>query len=189
MQPKKYAQRNVPSPTPHPHHPPPSIKALLESRLVSLDKNPGLRSFGAVESLRRIIGKVVVSAIKEEVISSVGSLQVYAGQWIGYEVIHATDLIFKEENTDAVLLIDAENAFNLINREAFIDSVKIICPAFATFGRFVSNCYLSSFRLFIIGDDELKFTEGTIQGDPIVRIQNAIATIPLILMILETMHD
>ena len=99
------------------------------------------------------------------------------------------DLIFKDENTDAVLLIDAENAFNLINREAFIHSVKIVCPAFATFSRFVSNCYLSSFRLFIIGDDELKFTEGTIQGDPIVRIQNAIATIPLILMILETMLD
>ena len=94
--------------------------------------------------------------------------------------------IFNDKNTDVVLLIDAENAFSLVNREAFMHSVKIICPAFATF---VSNCYFSSSRRFIIGGGELKFTEGAKQGDLIAMIIYAIATTSLILMIIKIMYD
>ena len=40
------------------------------------------------------------------------------------------DSIFNDENKDTVLLIDAENAFNLVNREAFIHNVKTIYTLF-----------------------------------------------------------
>ena len=43
------------------------------------------------------------------------------------------DSIFNDENKDTVLLIDAEKAFSLVNREAFIHNVKTICPVSATF--------------------------------------------------------
>ena len=50
---------------------------------------------------------------------------------IGWEAaINAMDSIFKDQNSDAALLIDAENAFNLVNREAFIHNVEIVCPLF-----------------------------------------------------------
>ena len=141
---------------------PTSIEALLVCRLISLDKNPSLRPAGVVQFLRIIIGKVRVSTIKEEVISSVGSLQVCAGHEAGWEAaIHAMYSIFKNENTVTVPLIDAENsidAFNSVNRETFVHIVKIICPAFVTF---VSNCYSSLSRLCIIGGSELKSTERT----------------------------
>ena len=36
------------------------------------------------------------------------------------------DLIFNDENADAVLLIDSENAFSSVNREVFIKNVQTI---------------------------------------------------------------
>ena len=62
---------------------------------------------------------------------------------------------FNDENTDCVILIDAGNAFNSVTRIAFIDNVKIICHAIATF---VSNCYSSSSRKLIIRGGELRYT-------------------------------
>ena len=54
-----------------------------------------------------------MSVLEKEFISSSGSLQVCAGQEAGSEAaIHAMEKIFKEESTEAILLVDAENAFN-----------------------------------------------------------------------------
>ena len=50
-----------------------------------LDKNPGLRPIGVGEVLRSIAAKVIFSHLKEDVIQSVGSLQVCAGQDAGCE--------------------------------------------------------------------------------------------------------
>ena len=67
-----------------------SLDPLLASRLIPLNKNPGLRPIGIGETLRRIIGKMVAKVLKEEVTDSVGSLQVSAGQDVGCEAaIHA----------------------------------------------------------------------------------------------------
>jgi len=52
-----------------------SLEPLLASRLIPLNKNPGLRPIGIGETLRRIIGKSVARALKQEVTNSVGSLQ------------------------------------------------------------------------------------------------------------------
>ena len=59
---------------------PTSLETFLVNRLIPLDQNPGLIPIGFGEILRRIAGKVIVSHLKEEVIQSVGSLQVCAGQ-------------------------------------------------------------------------------------------------------------
>ena len=92
-------------------------------------------------------------------------MQVCAGLEAKCEtVVHVMDSILNDGNRDAVLLIDAKNAFLLVKREPFIQRVKILYPAFATF---LSNCYSSSCRLFIIGGGELQFTGETRQGDPI----------------------
>ena len=57
-----------------------SLEASLEYRLIPLDKNPGLRLIGIGEVLRRIAGKIVVTHFRTEIVISVGSLQVCAGQ-------------------------------------------------------------------------------------------------------------
>ena len=62
---------------------------------------------------------------------SVGSLQVCAGQEDGSEAaVHDMHEIFKEQGTEAALLIDATNAL--------LHHVKVICPAISTY---VNNCY------------------------------------------------
>ena len=47
----------------------------MASRLIRLDKNPELRPIGVGEVLMRIIGKVVMTNLKDEIINSVGSFQ------------------------------------------------------------------------------------------------------------------
>ena len=120
---------------------------------------------------------------KKEVILSTGLLQVCAGQEAGSEAaIHAMEKIFREESTEAVLLVDSANAFNLINRKVFLHNISILCPAISTF---VRNCYTTPARLFVIGGTEIRSNEGTTQGDPVAMIIYAIGITPLIMMIIE----
>ena len=90
-----------------------SLEEFLASKLISLDKYPGLRPVGVGEVSRRIIGKTVVHTMKEEIIRSVGNLQLCAGHESDCETaILAMSQIFNEEDSESVLLIDASNAFN-----------------------------------------------------------------------------
>ena len=68
-----------------------------------MDKNPGLRPIGIDEVLRQIASKVVVSHIREDIISAVGLLQVCAGQEAGCEsLVHVMHEIY-EDQSEAVL--------------------------------------------------------------------------------------
>ena len=113
------------------------MEAFLACPLIPLDKNPGLRPIGIGEVLRRIAGKV--THFRTEIVTSVGSLPVCAGQEVGCEsIMHAMHAIYEDETCEAVLLVDASNAFNSINRNVFLHNVTIICPAIAMY---VKNCY------------------------------------------------
>ena len=160
-----------------------SIEAFVACRMIPLNKNPGLRPIGVGEILRRISGKVVMSLSKNDVTQSAGSLQVCAGQKAGVEAaIHAMHDIYNSEEAEAVLLIDAENAFNLINRKVMIHNISILCPIIATF---VRNCYNVPARLFILGGKEILSKEGTTQGDPTAMAAYAIG----ITLLLKLLHE
>ena len=149
-----------------------SLEAFLACWLIPLDKNPGLRPIGIGEVLYRIAAKVVVPHFRTEILTSAGSLQVYAGQEAAcISIIHAIRAIYEDETWEAVLLdetceavilVDASNVFNSINRNVFLHNVTIICPAIAIY---VKNCYSLHSRLFIIGGNEIRSCEGTTQGD------------------------
>ena len=159
-----------------------SLEGFLAFRLLPLNKKPGLRPIGVGEVLRRIIGRVIASEVRNDIISSVGSLQVCAGHEAGSEAaIYAMRTIFEDEKTETVLLVDT---FNSINRQVFLHKICIICPAIATG---VRNCYTLPSRLFIIGGTEIPLLEGTTQGDLTAMSIYAIAIIPLVLIIMEIM--
>ena len=125
------------------------------------NKNPGLRPIGIGEELRRISGKVVMMISKQDVMKAAGSLQVCAGQEVGVEAaIHAVHNIFKDHTTEAVLLIDAENTLNAINRKAMLHNISAICLVISPY---ISNCSNMPARLFIIGGTEILSKEGTTQ--------------------------
>lgn len=94
------------------------LEPLMACRLIPLDKKPGCRPIGIGEVLRRIIGKAVMEVVKDDVRKAVGNLQVCAGQQAGCEAaIHAVRRMFEDPECEAVLMVDAANAFNNINRE------------------------------------------------------------------------
>ena len=74
-----------------------------------------------------------MSVTKQDVIDVCGSLQDCAGHKSGSEAaVHAMRSIFDADDTDAVLLIDASNAFNSLNRAAALHNISILRPAIAT---------------------------------------------------------
>ena len=82
--------------------------------------------------------------------------------------------IFHHPDTEGVLLVDATNAFNTINRQAALQNISIICPSIA---QILVNTYRTPVRMVIVGSGEIASTEGTTQGDPLAM---ALAVTPLI---------
>ena len=85
--------------------------------------------------------------------------------------------IFEAHETDAVLLTDASNAFNTLNRAAALHNIRVLCPTLATY---VINTFGQSARLFSKGGEELISAEGTTQGDPLSVSLYAVSLQPLI---------
>ena len=72
--------------------------------------------------------------------------------------------IFESDDSDAVLLIDASNTFNALNRTAAPHNIRILCPIIAIYD---VNTYRQPARLVIIGGKEIASAEETTQGDPL----------------------
>ena len=89
---------------------------------------------------------------------------------------------YTNQSAEAVLLVDASNAFNSINRNVFLHNVEVLCPSTA---RYVKNCYSVNSRLFITGGGEIQSMEGTTQGYPAAMVISALGIIPLIVMLVE----
>ena len=156
------------------------IAPLTACRLIPLSKGPsgGIRPIGVGEVLRRIMGKVVASTLKEQIKEAAGPLQTCASHGAGAEAaIHSMREIFEKEETDGVLLIDASNAFNNMNRAAALHNIQIQCPSLS---KYIINQYRKESRLFITGGAEIQSQEGTTQGDPLAMAWYSIATSLLI---------
>ena len=156
---------------------PKGLSAFLACRLIALDKCPGVRPIGICETARRITSKAILYAIKDDIQDAAGSLQLCAGQIAGIETaIHFMRESFQSESTEAVLLVDASNAFNSLNREAALYNIRHVCPSLATV---LINTYRDATELFV-GGSSFFSEEGTTQGDPLAMPMHAMATIPLI---------
>ena len=156
---------------------PACISSLLACRLVALDKCPGVRPIGIGETVRRIIAKAILSVVKDDVLMAAGSIQLCAGQISGVEAaVLATQTAFQMEETEAVLLVDAENAFNSLNRSVALLNIRFKCPPLATT---LINTYRSPTELFI-ENNVIWSCEGTTQGDPLAMPFYALSTLPLI---------
>ena len=120
------------------------------------------------------MGKTVSGFLKEEIKEAAGPLQVCAGHNAGAEAaIHTMSQVFVEEGIDGILLIDASNAFNQMNRSAALHNIQIMCKEMALY---VVNTYRSPSRLFIRGGGEILSREGTTQADPLAMPWYALNT-------------
>ena len=156
---------------------PSGLTAFIACRLIPLDKQPGVRPIGICETMRRIISKAILRVTKADIQSAVGALQLCAGQDAGCEAaVHAMRKIFQSESTEGVLLVDASNAFNSLNRSSALLNVQILCPSLAPA---LINIYRNHAELYVAGESILS-QEGTTQGDPLAMAMYALAVTPLI---------
>ena len=156
---------------------PQRLSPLLACRLIALDKCPGVRPIGICEIVRRIIAKAVLFVTKGDIQEAAGSRQLCAGQIAGTEAaIHAMRSIYSNEDTKAVLLVDASNAFNSLNRQVGLRNARLLCPSLS---KILINTYRDASDLFVDGQALLS-EEGTTQGDPLAMPFYALATLPLI---------
>ena len=73
---------------------------------------------------QRIIAKAILYVICTDIQLATGALQTCAGHNAGAEAaIHAMRDIFADNNADAVLLVDASNAFNQVNRQCALHNI------------------------------------------------------------------
>ena len=153
---------------------PTTLEPLVASNLIPLNKNPGVRPIGVGEILRRIIGKAISWTLKQDIQEAAGPLQVATGLESGAEAaIHAMRVIFEDSECDAVILVDASNAFNSLNRQVALHNIQYICPPFANI---LINTYRISSRLILNNGKEIKSQEGTTQGDNLAMSFYALGT-------------
>ena len=70
--------------------------------------------------------------------------------------------MLEDDQTVAVILGDARNPFNSLNRQATLHNIRVICPQVATI---LVNTYRRPARLIILGASDIYSLEGTTQGD------------------------
>ena len=160
------------------HVDPESIQGLLSCRLIPLDKNPGVRPIGIGEVLRRIIGSAVTTFLKNDIINAVGPLQLSAGQNGGCEAaVHAMEKLYNTDDCEGILLVNASNAFNSLNRATSLHNIQYICPELATY---IINTYRVPVKLYLPDGSFIYSKEGTTQGDTAAPGFYSISTHPLI---------
>ena len=79
------------------------FETFLAGRLTPFEIQPGVRSIGVGEVLRRVLGTVTMKLLKREVLKATGSLKLCTGQDAGNEeAIHAVCVMFDKENTGSI---------------------------------------------------------------------------------------
>lgn len=80
----------------------------------------------ADEVARRIISKAILFVLKGDIQDVVGSCQLCGGQIAGAEAA------VRELYMEALLMVDASNTFNSLNRSNALMNIRNLCPSFST---------------------------------------------------------
>ena len=156
---------------------PGGIEAPVSCRLIALDKCPGIRPIGVGECLRRLVGRAVIQCIKTDLLCAIGNQQLCTSHIAGCEAaFHTLTNVLNNDDCEAILFIDASNAFNSINCQVTMQNIQRIFPLLAPI---IINIYRMPSNLFIEGESIMS-CEGVTQGDPLPMAFYALATIPLI---------
>ena len=95
--------------------------------------------------------------------------------------VHMTETAWSEDTTEAILLVDADNAFNRLNRKVALHNIRELCPFLHTY---LTNHYQVPASLVVSNSDSeyinMESEEGCIQGDPSAMPLYAVGIKPLV---------
>ena len=101
---------------------------------------------GIGDTARWIIAKAILMVTRPDIQKAAGSLHLNAGQLSGIEAaVHAVDCLFQQEETEAILLVDANHAFNSLNHLSVLHNIRRLWPSLATV---LINSYRTPTELF-----------------------------------------
>ena len=156
-----------------------ALGPLMVGRLVALDKgNDEGRPIGIGEALRRLGCKLICRAAEGELQRTCGAMQLCAGMPSGCEAgAEALQQLWENPEVEPVLLIDAPNAFNKMNRAEALNSAWARCPIL---GRPLQNMYGVTSTLRLEDGSAIDSEEGTTQGCPLGMAMFAVSSLPMI---------
>ena len=154
------------------------VEPFIACRLITLDKQPGVRPVGVCEVAWRVVAKAILQVVGKDVEEACGFLQKCSGLPAGMQAaVQAMQQMFEDKSVEGILLVDAKNTFNNLNREAALHNTRHLCLSLLVA---LQNCYQAESRLFVHGGGELCWREGTSQGDPLSMPFYALAIVPLL---------
>ncbi len=159
---------------------PKALDAFNACRLIPLVKDvDGVRPIGIGEILHRIVAKAIVKTVNKDVVEATTPIQICSGIPSGVEAaVYAVRAIYDNPSTECVLLVDAANAFNSMNRNVALKNIQVTCPQFSTF---MINTYRAPAQLHVCNSDKTLYSkEGTTQGDVGAMPFYSCSTMPLI---------
>ncbi|GKC21588.1 hypothetical protein Tco_1023738 [Tanacetum coccineum] len=127
----------------------------------------GIRPIAVGTIWRRLVSKVSATMIGHSLDGYLDGLQFGVGVPGGGEaIIHAVNRLVEDRRDDvglSMLLVDFQNAFNMVDRTVMLQEVRLRCPAIS---RWVELCYSRPARLYY-GEHSLWSCQGVQQGDPL----------------------
>ena len=158
-----------------------AVRGLIASCLITLDKCPGVHPVGIGEALRRVVGKAIYLVTRFDPEEVCGVTQLCARFRDEIEgAVHALNELFEENREDGwrVLIMDAANAFNSLNRIAALQNVRVL---WLRCSRFLFNSYRGWAALVVRGSESFLYSkEGVTQRDPLSMFMYAVSFLPLI---------
>ncbi|GJY71196.1 putative reverse transcriptase domain-containing protein [Tanacetum coccineum] len=141
-----------------------------------------------------MLGEYIASALLTPLVKPGGGIRPIAVGIFGVEVprggeaiLHAVNRLVKDRGDDvghSMLLMDFQNAFNLVDRTIMLEEVRLRCPAIS---RWVEFCYSSPARLYY-GEHSLWSCQGVQQGDPLGSFLFSLVLHPLICKIRDSFN-
>ena len=124
-----------------------------------------------------------MQVMNPELVNATANIQVCSGLPGEVEAaIHALRRLYEDDDTEAVILVDADNAFNRMNRSVALNNIQFTCPEIATY---IINTYRKPAQLFVSGAVQpLLSEEGVTQGDNAAMGYYACSMMPLIMKLM-----
>ena len=101
------------------------LEPCYASRLIPPEKIPGFSPIRIGEIIRRIIGRTITKGLKSKI-------RMPTMSWPKFGIEYAIHTLWKQYEkiySNAVLLIEAEKAFNSLNRNLALKNIANICPS------------------------------------------------------------